>query len=142
MTDTALAEPHASEATDLGFRLNFFKLVVADMGAMVAFYQTAFGMIEAGARIDLPELEEAMLTMPGERFTLVLYRWKDGRALDLGSAYGPVGFLTKDIDAAQAKLIATGATPLRGPFALGPMKIAFLADPEGHELELIQYVRA
>lgn len=128
-------------AAELGFRLNFFKLIVSDMEAMIAFYTGAFGMVEAGPRVNLPEIEEAMLTMPGDRFTLVLYRWKDGRVLALGSAHGPVGFLTKDIDAAHARLIDHGARSLRKPFAMGPMKIAFVADPDGHEVELVQFVR-
>lgn len=135
------AAADTNAVADLGFRLNFFKLIVSDMQAAIDFYTGAFGMTEAGARIDLPEIEEAMLTMPGDRFTLVLYRWKDGRAIELGTAHGPVGFLTRNIDAAHARLIDHGATPLRKPFVLGPMKIAFVADPEGHEIELIQYIR-
>ncbi|MBA3880941.1 MAG: VOC family protein [Sphingobium sp.] len=136
------AAPAIAEVpADLGFRLNFFKLIVADMEAAIAFYAGAFGMVEAGPRVDLPEVEEAMLTMPGDRFTLVLYRWKDGRDLAPGTAHGPVGFLTKDVDAAYARLLDHGATSRRKPFTLGPMKIAFVADPEGHEVELVQFVR-
>ena len=138
---TAAAAATIEAATDLGFRLNFFKLIVNDMEAMIAFYTGAFGMVEAAPRVNLPEIEEAMLTMPGDRFTLVLYRWKDGRELAPGSAHGPVGFLTKDVDAAYARLIDHGARSLRKPFALGPMKISFVTDPEGHEVELVQFVR-
>lgn len=138
----SLAAPASAPATaDLGFRLNFFKLIVNDMQAMIDFYTGAFGMVEAAPRVDLPEVEEAMLTMPGDRFTLVLFRWKDGRDLALGSAHGPVGFLTKDVDGAFDRLLDHGARALRKPFALGPMRIAFVADPEGHEVELVQFVR-
>ena len=126
----------------LGFRFGFFKLIVLDMAAMIDFYARAFGFVEAGARVDLPEVEEAMLTLPGATFTLVLLRWKDGRDIEIGSAYGPVGFKTRNLEAAFAHLEQCGATPLRKPFALGPMRIAFAADPEGHELELIEHVRS
>ncbi|MBY0521585.1 MAG: VOC family protein [Sphingomonas sp.] len=136
-TDAAIAQ----SAADLGFRLNFVKLIVSEMEAMIAFYTGAFGMVEAGPRVDLPEIEEALLTMPGDRFTLVLYRWKDGRGLELGTAHGPIGFLTKDIDGAYSRLLDHGARSMRKPFAMGPMKVAFVADPEGHEVELVQFVR-
>lgn len=138
---TAATAAISPAAADLAFRLNFFKLIVSDMEAMIAFYAGAFGMVEASPRVDLPEIEEALLTMPGDRFTLVLYRWKDGRGLEPGTAHGPVGFLTKDIDGAYARLLDHGARPMRKPFALGPMKVAFVADPEGHEVELVQFVR-
>ncbi|MBA4047493.1 MAG: VOC family protein [Sphingomonas sp.] len=138
---TAAAPATLPATADLGFQLNFFKLIVTDMQAMIDFYTGAFGMVEAGPRIDLPEAEEAMLTMPQGRFTLVLFRWKDERALAPGSAHGPVGFLTKDIDGAFARLLDHGARALRSPFAMGPMKIAFVADPEGHEVEMVQFVR-
>ena len=126
----------------LGFRLGFFKLIVRDMAAMIDFYARAFGFVEAGARVDLPEVEEAMLTLPGATFTLVLFRWKDGRDIEIGSGHGPVGFLTRDVETAFAHLQQCGARPLRKPFAMGPMRIAFAADPEGHELELIEHVRS
>lgn len=122
------------------FRLNFFKLIVSDLDAAQRFYTDAFGL-EQRDRIETEQLEEVMLAMPGERFNLVLYRHKDGRALDIGSAYGPVGFVTRDLDAAHAHLLALGAKPVRAPFAMGSMRIAFVTDPEGHEIELIQIVR-
>ena len=125
----------------LGLRLGFFKLIVRDMPAMIDFYSRAFGFVEAGARVDLDEVEEAMLTLPGATFTLVLFRWKDGRDIAIGSGHGPVGFLTRNVEAAFTHLQSCGAKPLRKPFAMGPMRIAFAADPEGHELELIQHVR-
>ncbi|MBA3837913.1 MAG: VOC family protein [Sphingomonas sp.] len=138
---TATAPATLPTMADLGFQLNFFKLIVTDMQAIIDFYAGAFGMVEAGPRVDLPEVEEAMLTMPQGRFTLVLFRWKDERTLTQGSAHGPVGFLTRDIDAAFARLLDHGARALRTPFAMGPMKIAFVADPDGHEIELVQFVR-
>lgn len=132
MTDTA--------TTALGFKLNFFKLIVSDLEAMVAFYTRTFGF-EDTRRIKLPGLEEAMLTLPGERFTLVLFHHTDGRAVEIGSGHGPVGFLTRDVDAAYAHAIANGATEQTPPREIPGMKLAFVRDPEGHELEMIQIVR-
>ena len=79
--------------------------------------------------------------MAGAKFTLVLLRW-NGRALSMGDGFGPAGFLTRDCDAAYARALAYGATAHRPPTDMGPMRVAFVLDPEGHEIEMIQYRRA
>jgi catechol 2,3-dioxygenase-like lactoylglutathione lyase family enzyme len=129
------------ELSALGFRLNFFKLVVRDIDAMADFYARAFGFEQRGERIRIPGLEEAMLALPGEQFTLVLYHWTDGREIDIGTGHGPVGFLTSDVDAAYAHALAHGATDMRAPLDLPGMRLAFVRDPEGHEIEMIQFKR-
>ena len=135
MTDAVRDTPAADP---VGFRLNFFKLVVRDLDAARRFYTRAFGLVQQGDDVVMPGLREAMLARPGDRFTLVLYQHTDGREITLGSAYGPVGFLTRNLDAALAHVVAEGATCGRGPLDLPGMKVAFVFDPEGHEIELIQ----
>jgi len=135
---TATAE--APALADLRFKLNFFKLVVRDADAMTSFYQKAFGF-EVRNRIELPGIIEVMLALPGEQFNLVLYQNTDGRDVTIGNGHGPVGFLTRDVDAAYAHALAAGAQPDRPPFDLPSMRIAFVKDPEGHEIEMIQFVR-
>ena len=130
-----------SDLSALGFRLNFFKLVVRDVDAMAAFYARAFGFEERRDRVKVPGIEEAMLTLLGEQFTLVLYHWTDGREIAIGSGHGPVGFLTDDVDAAYAHALTSGAQPLYAPFDMASMRIAFVRDPEGHEIEMIQFRR-
>ena len=134
MTDAAPA------LEGLRFKLNFFKLIVRDMGVMQDFYTKTFGF-EERSRFTLPSLEEVMLALPGEQFTLVLYRHTDDREVDIGSGYGPVGFLTRDVDAAFAHALATGATLVAAPRDMPGMRLAFIKDPEGHEIEMIQFVR-
>lgn len=141
MTDTATAPaPAATADGELSFRLSFFKLIVRDLEAMVAFYSKTFGFQET-RRIKMDAFEEAMLSLPGDRFTLVLFQYSDGRAVEIGSGYGPVGFMTRDADAAYARALANGATELHAPRVGAGMKAAFLRDPEGHEIELLQLVR-
>ena len=127
-----------AKAAEAGIALGFLKLVVDDLEAMVSFYTAAFGFVVRD-RIDLPELEEAMLVQPGQTFNLVLLRWKDGRALTVGNAHGPIGMTTRNLDQTFAHAVASGATPEREPYGLGAMRIAFVFDPEGHEIELIQF---
>lgn len=122
----------------LGMALGFLKLVVDDLEAMVTFYGEAFGFAVRD-RIDMPEIEEAMLVQPGQTFNLVLLRWKDGRTLTIGNAHGPIGMTTRSVDQTFAHALASGATAERQPYDLGPMRIAFVLDPEGHEIELIEF---
>ncbi len=124
--------------TDVTFSFTFFKINVADIDAAVCFYTGVFGFAVTDT-VSLPTLEERMLTLPGSKFTLVLLQWTDGRAITIGNGFGPAGFLTRDVDAAYAKALAHGATTSRAPADLGPMRLAFVFDPEGHEIEMIQY---
>lgn len=136
--DDALAP--APDVAAYRFRLNFFKLVVRDVDAMAAFYRTTFGF-EERRRIELPGLVEVMLALPGETFTLVLYQHSDGREITIGNGHGPVGLLTSDLDGARNHALASGATAGAGPHDLPGMRLAFLLDPEGHEIELIELKR-
>lgn len=140
MTDTVTADAPATDISAFKFRLNFFKLVVRDADAMTAFYRDTFGFTVAN-RIALPGIIEVMLVLPDETFNLVLYQNTDGREIEIGSGHGPVGFLTRDVDGAYAHALACGAEDDRAPFDLPSMRIAFVNDPEGHQIEMIQFVR-
>jgi lactoylglutathione lyase len=140
MIDTATAAAPTTDLSALKFRFNFLKLIVRDLPAMQDFYSKTFGF-EERSRFTLPTLEEVMLALPGEQFTLVLYRHADGRDVEIGSGYGPVGFLTRDVDAAFAHALANGASEVSPPRDMGSMRLAFVKDPEGHEIEMIQFVR-
>ena len=91
---------------------------------------------------------------PGGRFTLVFvgfgeedehtvieltHNW-DRDQYELGDAFGHIAFGVEDIHATCARLREAGATITREP---GPMKhgttvIAFLRDPDGYTIELIE----
>lgn len=137
-----MTEPTAPKAdpSALSFRLSFFKLVVRDIEAMIDFYARVFGF-EQRNRVVLPGLDEAVLALPGDQFNLVLYYSTDGRDVTIGTGHGPVGFVTADVDAAYAHALAHGAEELRPPFSIQNMRVAFLRDPEGHEIELIQILQ-
>jgi predicted enzyme related to lactoylglutathione lyase len=121
-------------------RILFTKFVVADLPAAIDFYDRAFGFTVRD-RIVLPGMEEVLIGLADDPFTLVLYHHTDGRTLVRGDHHGPLGLSTRDIDAAWARAITAGATSVRPPEDLPGMRIAFLDDPDGHTVELIQYVR-
>lgn len=118
-------------------RFNFVKIVVSDIAAMEQFYTGAFGF-EVQNRIDTPQFREVMLAQKAGAFTLVLYQHTDGRALDIGNGWGPLGFIVADCEAEHARVLGLGASEARAPIAFGGMKVSFVTDPEGHEIELLQ----
>jgi predicted enzyme related to lactoylglutathione lyase len=138
MTDAALAEAPTLE--DLRFKLNFFKLNVADIEKVATFYKDVFGF-EEQRRIDVPALAEIMMTLPGETFTLVLLSYKDARSYELGTGYGPLGFLTRNVAGAVSRALAHGGSLVRDIAEMPGAKYAFVADPEGHQIELMQFLR-
>jgi lactoylglutathione lyase len=135
-TATAPAAPAAAKAPSATF--GFVKLVVRDLDAALAFYERALGLAVAQT-VDTPEMTEKILRKPGAETgaMVILYHHKDGREITLGNAWGPVGFYVRDVEAAYAHAISQGATPHREPFDTGAMRVAFVLDPEGHEIELI-----
>jgi len=120
-------------------KLAFFKLIVSDLARMTAFYEAAFDFHQVNG-FDTPDFEEAMFRQGDDPFLFMLLCYKDGRTLGDSAAHGPTGFVTDDLDGALAKAIAAGATLKLGPMDVGPTRVAFLDDPEGHEIEVIQFI--
>ncbi len=123
-------------------RYGFMKFVVGDLAKMVDFYGRAFGLVVAQT-IDTDTMTEKILRRAGEQtgFSLILYYHKDGRSVQVGTGYGPLGLFVRDVDAAYAHAVAQGAAADRPPMETNGMRVAFVLDPEGRELELISMVR-
>jgi predicted enzyme related to lactoylglutathione lyase len=141
MSDTATA-PAPQATTAPSVRFGFVKFVVRDLEAMRSFYERAFGLVVAQT-IDLPDIMELVMRRAGEEagFSLILYWNKDGREIETGTAHGPLGLYVRDVDAAYAHAVKEGAAPHREPWDTGAMRVAFVLDPEGRELELISMVK-
>ena len=118
-------------------RFNFVKIVVRDIAAMERFYTESL-KFTVQDRISAKDFEEVMLAQKEGAFTLVLYHHTDKRALELGNAWGPLGFIVRDCAATHAALIAAGASEARAPAKFGAMTVSFVSDPEGHQIELLQ----
>jgi lactoylglutathione lyase len=140
MSETATAP--ATKTAPPSARFGFFKFVVRDLDAMRSFYERAFGLT-VSQTIDLPDIMELVMRRPGEDtgFSLILYWNKDGRETAVGTAHGPLGLFVRDVDAAYAHAVKEGATAHREPWDTGAMRVAFVLDPEGRELELISMIR-
>src|SRR4051812_44046299 len=141
MSETTTA-PQPTTAGPISVRMGFMKFVVRDLPAMRSFYERALGLAVAQT-IDLPDIMELVMRRPGDEtgFSLILYWNKDGREVTVGNGHGPLGLYVRDVDAAFAHAVKEGATPHREPWDATGMRVAFVLDPEGRELELISMAR-
>lgn len=116
--------------------LSFLKFTVADLEAMQAFYVEAFGMT-VQKHMEFPEFTEVILTGRGGA-DLALVRYRDGREIALGNASGPIGVYLDDVDGAYHRALAAGATSQLAPVSADGIRVAFVVDPEGHEIEFLR----
>jgi lactoylglutathione lyase len=113
---------------------------VRDPEASVAFYR-ALGFEERG-RLNFESAYNVYLGLPGEGDSLEL-TVNVGRdaPYDLGDGYNHVAVTVHDIDEALRRLEAIGVAPEKPPYKPGGRddlpRIAFVADPDGYRIELI-----
>ena len=77
--------------------------------------------------------------IPGQDEELELTFNHDGRPYDLGTAYGHIALAVDDMDETLARLKERGIEPEREPYRLreGGSRLAFVKDPDGYRVELI-----
>lgn len=124
-------------------RIMHTMLRVKDLDASIRFYTEVLGM-NLLRKLDFPEgkFTLAFVGYGPEEETAVLeltYNYDHG-PYDLGSGYGHIALETKDIYATVEKLRAAGAQIVRepGPMKHGKTHIAFIKDPDGYMIELVQ----
>jgi lactoylglutathione lyase len=130
-------------------RLDHVGLNVADLSAAEAWYVRAFGYErEFAARLEAFALDIVMLLHPerGDRLEL-LHRPGSAPGLRaesppdavLTQGFGHVAFDVDGVDAAFDRLVSLGAFPVMAPRPSPEpgVRMAFVADPEGNLLELL-----
>lgn len=129
--------------------LDHVGLSVADLDRQVAWYAVALGL-EQGASGGIPELgiRLAFLVDPTHGWSLELLE-RDGSTPGLQASDPPAALLTRgyghiclqvdDLDATYERLLAAGAASRMAPGAApeAGVRIAFVADPEGNLIELL-----
>jgi lactoylglutathione lyase len=118
-------------------------LRVGDLERSLAFYTGVLGM-KLLRRRDYPEGKFTLAFVgyrpESEEAALELTHNWDTRSYEIGSGYGHVAIEVEDAYAACAAIKQKGGAVVREP---GPMKhgttvIAFVQDPDGYRIELIQ----
>jgi lactoylglutathione lyase len=127
----------------MSYRYLHTMLRVGDLERSVKFYTELFGMREL-RRNEVPggKYTLAFLGYGDEASSTVLeltYNWGVS-SYDLGTAFGHLAIAVPDVAAACETLRAAGARITReaGPVKFGKTIIAFVEDPDGYKIELIQ----
>ena len=118
-------------------------LRVANLDQSLHFYTQVLGM----QLLRRQDYEEGRFTLafvgygPEESNTVLelTHNW-DTSAYDLGNAYGHIALGVPDAYAACDKIKARGGKVIReaGPMKHGKTVIAFVEDPDGYKIELIE----
>jgi len=115
-------------------------LNVIDLSRGIAFYRDNLGL-KLTRRFEVKEnnAEIAFLEDPDEN-AIELTRWRDKKQLSEGDNFDHIAFGVKDLRATIERLRSQGVTIAMEPFTLkgGVHQIAFIKDPDGNWLELIE----
>ncbi len=141
---TAAAEAAAAPQDSKHFRILHTMIRVRDLDRSLDFYTRLLGMSELRKK-DYPggKFTLAFVGYGGEADHTVIeltHNWDQEEPYDLGTGFGHVAIGVADIYATCERLEAEGVAIPRPP---GPMKhgttvIAFIEDPDGYKIELIE----
>ena len=127
----------------MGYRYLHTMLRVGDLDQSVKFYCELFGMVELRRR-DVPEGKYTLAFLgyanqPDQTELELTYNYGVDK-YELGTAFGHLAIGMPDVYATCEKLRAAGAKITRepGPVKFGTTVIAFVEDPDGYKIELIQ----
>lgn len=119
-------------------------LRVRDLDRSIAFYTKLMGMKEL-RRQEVPAGKYTLAFVGYDEESVqaaveLTYNWDQTEQYDLGSGFGHLAVGMPDIYKACADIKAAGGTVSRepGPVKFGTTEIAFVEDPDGYKIELIQ----
>lgn len=115
------------------------KLRVADLDRAIAFYSEAFGYALSKRKPGPEGSELAFLALPGEETELQLAHYPDQGPFEVPAFLMHLAFRVSDLGQVLRVATEAGAVIRSGPYALpSGSRVAFVRDPDGYELELIQ----
>jgi lactoylglutathione lyase len=118
---------------------------VRDLDRSIAFYTALLGMKELRRR----EVPDGRYTLAfvgyddnahGQAEIELTHNWDQDSDYDIGSGFGHFAIGVPDVAAACEHVRRGGGTVTReaGPVKFGTTVIAFVADPDGYKIELIE----
>jgi lactoylglutathione lyase len=118
-------------------------IYVSDIERSIRFYTDVIGL-ELQGRTEIDDVHEAHLAAAegGGRLQLA-ERYRGGRSIDHGFALWKIYMNVDDCEAAHRKAVDDGMESTMEPTRLDrwPVTVAFVNDPDGYSIELIQYHR-
>jgi len=143
MAVSMLAVTTAAAAQQTGIRVYAIQVLATDPEALAAFYEKTFGMSETSRPVNTattkeivinsgstPDVARKAVTTPIALFT----RPPNTPAGALAALILEVPSMEKAIEAA----LANGGTLVRPAATLGTVRFAFLKDPDGNQIELVE----
>jgi len=114
---------------------------VKDLDRSVRFYTEVLGLREQRRRVlEKADATLVFLTDEAGHHAIELTYNHDGRDYELGNQFGHFALGVSDLEAARQELAEEGVEFSRGPYRVsaGGSMIAFIRDPDGMEIELIE----
>lgn len=111
-----------------------------DLGRSIAFYRERLGL-KLTRRLEVKEYNAEIAFMEDpEGNEIELIHWRDKRQLVQGDNLDHIGLSVKELKATIERLRAQGITIAKEPYKLqgGIHEMAFIKDPDGNSLELIE----
>jgi len=144
MTMTDVADRSKSAADTDKYRLLHTMIRVRDLDASLQFYTDLLGMKLLRKR-DYPtgKFTLAFVGYGDESNNTVIeltHNWDQAESYNLGSAFGHLAVGVPDVYKTCERLAAAGVKIPRpaGPMAHGGSVIAFIEDPDGYRIELVE----
>ena len=122
-------------------RLLHTMIRVEDLERSVRFYTEVLGLRETARKV-LEKADATLVFLEDEQggYAIELTYNHDGRTYEQGNRFGHLAISVPDLDAAAGELAEHGVAFTRGPYQVtaGGSRLAFIADPDGVEIELIE----
>jgi len=115
---------------------------ILDIDRSIAFYE-ALGFREVGRIPIRDEAINVFMNIPGDgdmpRLELTCNIGRE-EPYEIGTGYGHIAITADDLDATLARLAEQGIEPEKPPYSVreGGSRLAFVRDPDGYRVELIE----
>lgn len=122
-------------------RLLHTSITVKNMDDSIAFYTSVMGMnLRARREIKENDAEIAFVNIDGTNHEIELTWWRKKTDYIDGDQLDHVAFQVDDLDRTIEKMREMKVELAKEPYSLGSSRIAFIKDPNGIWLELIEKV--